>query len=108
MRGYRFMRLVVMFDLPTQTSADRKAYRQFRKSLLEMGFIMLQESVYHKLLLNHSIASQYENKLEKVKPKKGLVYSLLITEKQFCKMKVLVGEYQTDRVINSDERLIIL
>lgn len=43
---YRIMRLMVMFDLPTDTSQQRKQYRQFRKKLLNEGFIMIQYSVY--------------------------------------------------------------
>ena len=44
--SYRFMRMLVMFDLPTETGEDRRNYRKFRKGLLENGFYMLQESVY--------------------------------------------------------------
>ena len=44
--SYRFMRVIVFFDLPVLTSDDRRAYRKFRKSMLKKGFIMLQESVY--------------------------------------------------------------
>ena len=46
------MRMILMFDMPTDTSDDRKAYRRFRKFLLSEGFIMHQFSVYSKLLLN--------------------------------------------------------
>nr|WP_302688853.1 CRISPR-associated endonuclease Cas2 [uncultured Veillonella sp.] len=35
------MRVLVMFDLPVATSADRKAYRTFRKFLLSTGFYMM-------------------------------------------------------------------
>ncbi|MBS7369554.1 MAG: CRISPR-associated endonuclease Cas2, partial [Oscillospiraceae bacterium] len=40
------MRIIVMFDLPVLTAADRREYRKFRGYLLKNGFIMLQESVY--------------------------------------------------------------
>ena len=52
--SYRFMRMVLMFDMPTQTADERKVYRQFRKFLISEGFIMHQFSVYSKLLLNDS------------------------------------------------------
>ena len=29
--SYRYMRLLLMFDMPTDTASDRKAYRKFRK-----------------------------------------------------------------------------
>ena len=50
--SYRFMRILVMFDLPTETSEERRDYRKFRKNLIKNGFIMMQESVYVKLVMN--------------------------------------------------------
>ncbi|MDY0244393.1 MAG: CRISPR-associated endonuclease Cas2, partial [Sphaerochaeta sp.] len=52
MNRHRFMRVIVMFDLPVLTRPQRKAYRKFRKWLIATGFIMLQESIYSKLVLN--------------------------------------------------------
>lgn len=46
------MRLVCMFDLPTETSKEQKEYRIFRKHLLENGFVMMQYSVYYRSLPN--------------------------------------------------------
>lgn len=43
---YRVMRLMVMFDLPVETSEQRREYRRFRKSLINEGFCMIQYSVY--------------------------------------------------------------
>lgn len=38
---YRIMRLMIMFDLPVETSEERKEYRKFRKNLINEGFIMI-------------------------------------------------------------------
>ena len=51
------MRMLVFFDLPTETEANRREYRRFRKLLICNGFLMLQESVYCKLLLNSTAQS---------------------------------------------------
>ena len=40
--SYRFMRVMVFFDLPTITVEDRQEYIKFRKFLLREGFIMMQ------------------------------------------------------------------
>lgn len=55
MMSYRFMRVIVFFDLPTQTSEDLQNYRKFRKVLLVNGFYMLQESVYCRMVHNQSV-----------------------------------------------------
>lgn len=107
MKGYRFMRIIVFFDLPVGTSIERKDYRRFRKHLINNGFIMMQESVYVKLALNYSIVNSISKNLQKNKPKKGLVQLLVITEKQYARMETLVGEVEND-IIDTDNRLIIL
>ena len=50
--SYRYMRILVFFDLPVTTEDDRRVYRTFRKYLIKSGFLMLQESVYCKLAQN--------------------------------------------------------
>lgn len=107
MSSLRFMRMFVMFDLPTITSEERRNYRQFRKILIKNGFIMLQESVYCKLLTTPSVEKSMKNLIEKNKPPKGLIQTLVITEKQYSKMEYIVGEYTSD-IIDSDEKLVIL
>lgn len=87
---YRFMRILVFFDLPTDTKKDRKIYSKFRKFLIKEGFMMMQESVYSKLTLNNSITNAVREKIEKNKPPKGIVQMLVITEKQFSSMAYIV------------------
>ena len=45
------MRTIVFFDLPNIYAKDRRNYLKFRKFLLNEGFIMMQESVYSKIVL---------------------------------------------------------
>lgn len=101
------MRMIVFFDLPTETAAERRNYRRFRRFLIENGFLMMQESVYCKLLLNGSAQTAMAESIRKNKPPKGIVQMLTVTEKQFSKMEYIVGEWTSD-VISSDERLIEL
>ena len=105
--SYRFMRVIVLFDLPTYTTEDMREYRKFRKYLLKSGFFMLQESVYCKLALNHSIVQTIQLSLNKNKPKSGLVQVLMITEKQYSKMIYLVGERKNDKLDDDDRTVII-
>ena len=105
--SYRFMRVLVFFDLPVLTSDDRRAYRKFRKSMLKKGFIMLQESVYCRMALNKTMADQILDSIKRDKPGKGLVMSLLITEKQFERMEFITGEFVTD-MVDTDERVVFL
>ena len=105
--SYRFMRVIVMFDLPTLTKDNMRDHRRFRKFLLKNGFIMLQESIYTKLTLNSTNAKLVQDNVRKNKPCDGVVSMLTITEKQYNDMEFLVGSKKSS-VIDSDERLVIL
>lgn len=101
------MRVLVFFDLPTETTADKRAYRLFRKALIRNGFVMLQQSVYCRLLINTNAGKAAMETVRKNKPPEGLVQMLTITEKQFADIEYLVGRNRSD-VISTDERVIIL
>lgn len=101
------MRIIVFFDLPTITDKDKREYRRFRKQLIKNGFVMMQESVYVKMVLNKTVQKSTLELLKKNKPIDGLVQALVVTEKQFSNMVNIIGSFETD-VVDSDERLIIL
>ena len=101
------MRLLVFFDLPTETLEDKRNYRRFRKTLIKNGFIMLQESVYCCMFITPTAEKKAMDIVRKNRPPEGVVQMLSVTEKQFAKMEYLVGEYHSE-IIDSDERLIVL
>ena len=101
------MRILVFFDLPVTTGEERRAYTKFRKFLIKDGFLMLQESVYCKLALNGTAANAIKERVRKNKPEQGLVQLLTVTEKQYSKMDLIVGEIKSE-ILDSDERLVVL
>ena len=101
------MRVLVFFDLPVGTAAERKAYARFRKGLVKDGFLMLQESVYCKLALNPTAARSIMDAVRARGPDKGMIQMLVITEKQFSRMELVLGEVQT-QIIDNEDRLVIL
>ena len=101
----RIMRMIVFFDLPTLTNQNRTDYRKFRKFLLKNGFIMMQESVYSKLVISGNSANLLKTKIKDNLPPSGIVELLQITEKQFASIDYLVGKSQS-LVIDSDNRLV--
>lgn len=105
--SYRYMRIIVFFDLPSTTYLDQREYNKFHKFLIKSGYTMMQKSVYIKLALNMSIVKSEKLKLEKNKPKKGIVQVLIITEKQFSQIDYIVGKKKSN-VIDKEDRLLIL
>lgn len=101
------MRLIVFFDLPVKTMEDKRNYRHFRKDLIRLGFYMIQESVYCRMLLNQTALYIATEQIRRIKPPTGLVQLLPVTEKQFARMEYIVGEAKSD-VLDTDERIVIL
>lgn len=98
---------MVFFDLPTETSEDRKEYRKFRKMLLKNGFLMMQKSVYSKLVLNATVANTVMTTIRDNCPDLGLVQMLTVTEKQYNNIEIVIGDNSSE-VINSTDKLVIL
>ena len=105
--SFRFMRILLFFDLPVERASDRRAYSKFRKNLINDGFIMMQKSVYVKLVLNNTDVNTIKKRVNKYKPKKGVIQILTITEKQFNSIEFIVGEKHT-QTLDSTERLVII
>ncbi len=101
------MRIIIMFDLPVLTAKQRKEYTDFRKFLLKNGFMMMQESIYCKLMQNAVAGDTIIENIKRNKPSEGLVQVLRITEKQYSKIEYIVGKNESE-VIDSDERLVII
>lgn len=101
------MRTMVFFDLPNIYAKDKRNYLKFRKYLLNEGFIMMQESVYSKLVLNSQQSDLLIERLRKNAPKKGLIQVLTITEKQYAQIEFIIGE-SNSKIVDNEDRLIVL
>jgi CRISPR-associated protein Cas2 len=86
------MWVIAMFDLPTDTPKARKAYARFRKSLLDDGFTMMQYSVYSRHCANLDNAEVHVKRMGAEVPAEGEVRFLIITDRQFGKIRVYVGK----------------
>lgn len=98
---------MVFFDLPVETSKDRAEYRAFRKFLIKSGFVMMQESVYSKIVLNNTVGDAVKENVRKYCAKRGLVQMLTVTERQFERMEMVIGDVKSS-VVDNDKRLVIL
>ena len=101
------MRTMVFFDLPNIYAKDKRNYILFRKFLLNEGFIMMQESVYSKMILNSQQSNLLIDRIRKKAPKKGLIQVLTITEKQYSQIEYVIGK-KDSKIIDSEDRLIVL
>jgi CRISPR-associated protein Cas2 len=89
--GYRFMWILVMFDLPVGTKAQRRAATRFRQWLLDQGYEMSQFSIYMRFCVGREQLERRIRDIAKARPDKGSVHLLSVTDKQFEQMVVFRG-----------------
>lgn len=100
---YNFMRLILLFDLPMVSKKEIRIYNKFRKHLIKNGYIMMQFSVYCKLFANREAAIKHIDMLKRMVPKEGQIRLMLVTEKQYSKIEVIVGgKSNQEKKINSE------
>ena len=88
----RFMWLMVFFDLPVGTKTERRHATRFRNFLKDDGYLMLQWSVYARICRAEDGIEKHLTRVVKNLPPKGSVRTLQVTDKQYGRMKLLVGE----------------
>jgi len=101
--GYRLMWLVVIFDLPVGSKAERRAATKFRQFLLDHGFAMCQFSVYVRFCGGKDQAETYTQQIEKALPKTGLVQILTLTDKQYENIVSFDGRARTPKNENPSQ-----
>lgn len=77
------MWLLVLFDLPTETKRDIRAYTVFRKNLIKDGFTMFQFSIYIRHCASIENAEVHIKRVKSFLPEYGKVGIICITDKQF-------------------------
>lgn len=88
---YKAMWLFALFDLPTETPAQRKAAAAFRKGLLQDGFTMFQYSVYIRHCASKENAEIHCRRVRLMTPPEGMVAILSVTDRQFALIETLYG-----------------
>ena len=87
----KLMRMIVFFDLPVKTKPQRKVATQFRNFLLKDGYFMVQFSVYCRICNGNDDVEKHKKRIRINKPENGSVRLLVVTEKQYERMELIIG-----------------
>ena len=87
----RLMRILVFFDLPVKTHAQRSAATRFRNFLLRDGYHMIQFSVYARICNGIDSVAVHKKRIYSSLPSFGSVRMLVITERQYNNIEILLG-----------------
>lgn len=88
----RIMWLFVFFDLPVGTKPERRVATRFRNFLKDDGYMMLQFSVYARVCRGEEAVDKHVQRVTKKLPSRGSVRALQVTDRQYARMKMLLGE----------------
>lgn len=89
--AYRIMWVLAIFDLPVLTKLQRKRATAFRKHLINLGFDMMQLSVYLRHAAGKEAAEVLAKQVGESVPKAGKVDVLFFTDKQYGQIRVFRG-----------------
>ena len=103
----RYMWLFVFFDLPVGTKDQRRAASRFRNFLKDDGFLMLQWSVYARVCRGEEAVDKHDSRVTKNLPTKGSVRTLRVTERQYARMKMLIGESKKSEKVASNQLVLL-
>ena len=87
----RFMRIIVFFDLPVKTKKQRREATRFRNFLLNDGYHILQFSVYARVCNGMDAVNKHRARVSANLPENGAIRLLVITEKQYESIDILLG-----------------
>lgn len=90
------MWVMVLFDLPTTTPEERRAYTDFRCFLLDQGFEMAQYSVYVRHTTGIEAIRAIIRKVEMAVPPEGKIDVLQFTDKQYENIVCFRGRRRRD------------
>ena len=96
---------LIMYDLPMQTDDEILRYKNFRKKLIEKGYYQLQKSVYIIRSKTKEKIELVEKQLSILAPENSSIRSIILTDEQFQKMKIISGEATMGEKISNSKIL---
>jgi CRISPR-associated protein Cas2 len=103
----RFVWLFVFFDLPVGTKTQRRNATRFRNFLKDDGFMMLQFSVYARVCRGEDGATKHVARVTRNLPTEGSVRALQVTDRQYGRMHLLLGEATKTESLGSRQMVLL-
>jgi len=80
---FRMGWLFVCFDLPVIEKWQMKEASKFRKNLLDLGYFMVQKSIYVRNCVSYEKTESHVKKVKSIAPQLGSILIFFITDKQW-------------------------
>lgn len=93
---YRMAWVLVLFDLPVGSKAERRDAARFRKDLVSEGYMMVQFSVYARPCGSADRVETQIRRLKPMIPPHGEVRGLIISDAQWGRMMIVRSQKPAD------------
>ncbi|MBN2752422.1 MAG: CRISPR-associated endonuclease Cas2 [Rhodospirillaceae bacterium] len=103
----RIMWVFVFFDLPVGSKTERRDAARFRHFLKNDGYLMLQYSVYARVCRGEEAVDKHMHRIVSRLPPKGSIRALHVTNRQYGRMRLLLGEATKNETI-APQQLVLL
>jgi CRISPR-associated protein Cas2 len=100
------MWILVFFDLPVKKPEQRRLATQFRNFLLKDGYLMLQFSVYARVCKGQEAVDKHLKRATANLPNEGSIRALQVTDKQYSRMQILLGNLIPEERIDGEQLLL--
>ena len=97
--------MLVVFDIPVDSTEGRREATKFRNVLLDNGFTMMQYSVYIRHTAGKEIFDRFVKIIKEYLPECGDVSILEFTDKQYEKILSFSGKKKKDKNKGEVEQL---
>ena len=101
----RCMWVLVFYDLPVTEKPQCTAATRFRNDLLNDGYMMLQFFVYARMCRAQEAVDKHIRRIQGMCPQHGSIRALQVTDKQFARMKILLGNRAPDECTSGQQLL---
>jgi CRISPR-associated protein Cas2 len=101
----KVMWIIVFFDLPVTSKPQRAAATKFRNFLLNDGYMMIQWSVYSRVCRAQDAVDKHIRRVQDALPVSGSVRALQVTDKQYSRMKILLGNQLSEEAKGGQQLL---
>ena len=101
----KVMWVIVFFDLPVTSKLQRAAATKFRNFLLNDGYMMIQWSVYGRVCRAQDAVDKHIRRVQDALPASGSVRALQVTDKQYSRMKILLGNQLSEEAKGGQQLL---
>ncbi len=101
--------IMLFYDIPNSSKQENKIYNKFRKYIISIGFVMIQESIYIKNINSKQSYHLLKRDLKIASPNNSNIRSMLITQRVYKNIDLISGTQSfNENIVSKKVRILEL